>query len=401
MSASDHPISALLIAPDRDLAASFLRAATGEAFFQVVSDAKSYMSEQVLEMRLRQLKPEAVILDLKTDIEQACETIRLLVNRTAPIQVIGIHTAQDGPSIVRSLRAGAAEFLWDPFDASAQKTAFDRISRLRSSGAVEESENGQVYAFSSTKPGSGATTIAVQGAFALRRMSQKKILLIDADLMGGAIGFYLKCKCPASVIDLLQAEEFAGSEEWDSFTVNVDGVDILAAPDEPFVDALDAGRLQQILDFARRRYEYIFLDLPTVFHRNALLALSSSDTVCLVTTAELPSLHLTRKAIELLDTAGFEKGRYRIVVNRLGKRDGIAPADVEKMFGASVKAILPNDYFSLHRVVTRGGALSAESELGRSIESAIGTLAGITVEPKPRARRFWDIKSPFAQHGAA
>jgi pilus assembly protein CpaE len=401
MSANELPITALLISPDRELGVAFLRAAAAERYFQVISDAKSYMSEQVLEMRLRQLKPEAVVLDLKTDIEQACETIRLLLSRSCPVQVIGIHTTQDGPSIVRSLRAGAAEFLWEPFEASAQQTAFDRISRLRTAGAAEENENGRVYAFSSTKPGSGATTVAVQGAFSLQRVSQKKILLIDADLMGGAIGFYLKCKCPASVIDLLRADGFSGGDDWEQFTVNVDGVDILAAPDEPFVDALDAGRLQQILDLARRRYQYVFVDLPTVFHRNALLALSSSDSACLVTTAELPSLHLTRKAVELLDTVGFEKSRYRIVVNRLGKKDGIAPADVEKMFGAAVKAILPNDYFSLHRVVTRGGALSSESELGRSIETAVGRMAGISVEPQRRARKFWDIRSPFAQHGAA
>jgi pilus assembly protein CpaE len=126
------------------------------------------------------------------------------------------------------------------------------------------------------------------------------------------------------------------------------------------------------------------------------LALSEADSACLVTTAELPSLHLTRKALEMLDVLGFEKSRYSILVNRLSRQEGIAAADVEKMFGASVKAVVPNDYFSLHRVVTRGEPLTQESELGRTIESFAAKVAGITVDHVKKTKSFWSIRPAFS-----
>jgi electron transfer flavoprotein alpha subunit len=54
----------------------------------------------------------------------------------------------------------------------------------------------------------------------------------------------------------------------------------------------------------------------------------------------------------------------------------IGVADMEKLFGTPVHAVLPNDYFSLHRVVTLGQPLGAEGELGRSIENVAKRLSG-------------------------
>jgi hypothetical protein len=49
---------------------------------------------------------------------------------------------------------------------------------------------------------------------------------------------------------------------------------------------------------------------------------------------------------------------------------------MEKLFGCSVHASLPNDYFALHRVVTLGQPLGAENDLGRAIENVAQRLCG-------------------------
>ena len=391
MKASETPIVALLISPNREVADAFMRAAAPVRLFQVVSDLKTYLSEQVLEMRLRQWKPDVVLLDLSTQIDEACETIRFLLNRNPPVQVVGIHTHQDGKAIVRSLRAGAAEFLWTPFEPEAQKSAYERVVKLRAPVKIEERELGTVIGFASTKPGSGASTLAAQSAFAIQRLSRQRVLLLDLDLMGGTIGFYLKIQHPHSFVDLLDRENLPDQEEWESLTAHLDGIDILPGPEEPQTTTLDPGRLHLVIEMVRKQYDFVVLDLPSIFHRTALLAFSEANSACLVTTAELPSLHLTRKAIEMLDAAGFEKSRYSILVNRLSRQDGIAVADVEKMFGASVNAVLPNDYFSLHRVVTRGVPLTQEAELGRAIESFAAKLARVAGGPTRKSKTFWGM----------
>jgi pilus assembly protein CpaE len=395
MPSSETPVIALLISPNRELAESFLRTAAPARYFQVVSDLKSYLPEQVLEMRLRQWRPDVVLLDLTTNLEEACETIRFLLNRTPPVQVIALHTSQDSNAIVKSLRAGAAEFLWMPFEVSAQQAAFDRVLRLRTPVVQEEREMGMVIGLASTKPGSGATTVAAQSAFALQRLTRKRVLLLDLDLMGGAIGFYLKIHHPHSFVDVLERDIPTDGDGWSSLAAHLDGIEILPGPEEPQTAVLDPGRLHLAIEGLRKHYDFVVLDLPTIFNRTAMLAFSESNVACLVTTAELPSLHLTRKAIEMLDVVGFDKSRYSVVVNRLNKQQGIAAADVEKMFGAAVSTVLPNDYFSLHRVVTRGEPLTRDVELGRGIEALAAKLAGVRVESETK-RGFWGMKPVFS-----
>ena len=65
-----------------------------------------------------------------------------------------------------------------------------------------------------------------------------------------------------------------------------------------------------------------------------------------------------------------------MLVNRVDKRDDIGTADMEKLFGCPVHASLPNDYFSLHRVVTLGQPLGNDGELGKAIENVATRLCG-------------------------
>ena len=82
-------------------------------------------------------------------------------------------------------------------------------------------------------------------------------------------------------------------------------------PDTPFAASIDAARLHAVLEFARLNYDWIVIDLPVVFQRLSLMAISESDRAFLITTSELPSLHLARKAVNLLDQLGFPGNAFR------------------------------------------------------------------------------------------
>jgi pilus assembly protein CpaE len=288
--------------------------------------------------------------------------------------VVGLHRSNDPQAILQSLRAGAVEFLYAPFELATQREAVSRLRRLIVPEAPEQHENGRVIAFASAKPGSGGSTIATQTAFALRRLTGKKVLLADCDLTGGTIGFYLKLVHNYSLVDALQHVERLDGALWNSLTANHSGVDILPAPAMPYADALDPSRLKMLAERARTVFDWVVLDLPTVFSQTSLMAIAECDRAYLISTAELPSLHLTRKAMGLIGQLGFPKDRFQVVVNRVGRNEEMSPADMEKLFGAQVHARLPNDYFALHRVVTLGQPLSNDCELGRALESIAGKL---------------------------
>jgi pilus assembly protein CpaE len=400
MSARVHneaEIAALLIAPDRALAQQFLATLPQTRAFQIHADLKSYPPQQTLEIRIKQLKPNIVLLDLSSDLNAAVEVVKFIAAMSPPVHVVGLHTHNDSTAILQSLRAGASEFLYAPFELATQREAIARLRRLVQPEAPGQTEAGHVVAMSSAKPGSGASTLATQAAFSLQRLTGKRILLADFDLTGGTIGFYLKLSHNYSLVDALQHSEHMDVALWNSLTVNYGGVDILPAPAVPYAEPLDGARLRVLIEHARSLYDWVILDLPAIFNRTSLMAISECERAFLISTSELPSLHLTRKALTMVDQLGFPKDRFQVLVNRVDKRDDIGIGDMEKLFGCPIHATLPNDYFSLHRVVTLGQPLGSDGELGKAIEQVAARLNSSLAPPKKSAQPVREMRPAFSQ----
>jgi pilus assembly protein CpaE len=393
-SRAEAQLTALMIAPGRGLSQEFTASLAESRAFQILAELKAYPSQQVLEMRLRQLQPDVVLLDLATDLEQAGELIRFITNRSPLVHVIGLHARNDSEAIVRSLRLGASEFLHSPFDAATQRQAVGRIRRLLGPQAAGPRELGKVVLFSSAKPGSGASTLAAQSALALRRATGKRVLLADLDLMSGCLAFYLKLEPNGSLLDAVEEESGAALP---SLVANSGGLDLLAAPEAPEAGFVEPLRLHMFLEQARQLYDWIVLDLPVIFHRLSLLALSESDQAFLVSTAELASLHLARRAAALLAQLGFGKERYQVLINRVDKRDGLKESDLGKIFNCPVRGTFPNDCFSLDRAVTLGEPLEESSELGRAVADFAGALSGVAAGERRRAAPVTAVRPVFSE----
>jgi len=367
-------LTAILIAPDRSVADQFLKSVSDSRAFQVLADLKNYPPQQTLDIRLRQLKPDVVLIDVSTNLDEACELIQFVGSFRPVAQVVGLHSENHSEAIVRALRAGASEFLHGPFDANSQQEAIARIRRLRQPENTTQPEIGRVLAFTNSKPGSGASTLAAQTAFAIRRHTGERVLLIDLDLTGGTLAFYLKLHHTASVTDAFERSGDLDPTTWASIIAHCDGVDVLPAPDVPDNNPPEPNRLHDVIEFSRMLYSWVILDVPAIPHRTSLLSVSECDEAYVVSTSELASLHLTRRAVNVLEQLGFTKDRFRVLINRTSKKDGIGGSDMEKIFNCPVHRTFPNDYFSLHRVISLGQSLTSECDLGRTIDKHAAEL---------------------------
>jgi pilus assembly protein CpaE len=379
-------LTSLVIAPNRDLAEMFAATLPATRSFHILGEMKTYPPTQTLDIRLRQLRPDLVFLDLASDLEKAAELIEFVASIRPPVLVVGLHTHNDPDAIVRSLRAGATEFLYAPFDLEMQRQALARIMRLRRPPKPRaESGRGRMVVFSSSKPGSGASTLACQTAYALRKEG-RRILLADFDLANGSVGFFARIKPGYSLTDAISQIAETGQSDVTQMVVASDGVDVLPAPAAPAHARIDPDRLHDVLEAAREPYDWIIVDLPGIFEKLSLLTMSDSDEAFLVTTGELPSLHLTRKAVAYLGLIGFGPDRYRVLVNRMGKQEGISGEDMAKIFGAPVHATFPNDSLSIRKGLTTGTPLGARSPLGKSVENFSSELASRAELETKRAR---------------
>ena len=60
-----------MIAPDRDLAGQFLATQTMARTFHLLAELKAYPPVQALDIRLRQLRPDMVLVDLASDLAKS------------------------------------------------------------------------------------------------------------------------------------------------------------------------------------------------------------------------------------------------------------------------------------------------------------------------------------------
>src|SRR3974390_296284 len=108
---SETALSALMIAPDRALATQFSRAMENLGAFEVLLDIKSYPSEQTLDIRVRQLRPEVVFVDVASDLDQSIAIIARIALMDPQVTAVALDSRSDSDTHLRLLRAGESAFL--------------------------------------------------------------------------------------------------------------------------------------------------------------------------------------------------------------------------------------------------------------------------------------------------
>lgn len=370
------------------MAEQFVNSTAKTRVFEIVADLDSYPTAQALDSKLRQLRPEVVLIDVATKLDAATELIRYATSLKPPVHVVGLHTHNDSEAILRSLRFGASEFLYAPFDVSIQEAAISRIQKLLQPSGAMDRVKGKVVVFSSAKPGSGASTLAIQTAYALRRATGRRVLVVDFDLLSGSTAFYLNAQHDYSLIDVLQHSDRMTHELWSTVTVDADGIDVLPAPEMPYIDAIEPRKMGEILEHGRQNYDWTVVDLPCIFNRLSLLSVMEADRAFLVSTPELASLHLARRAVKLLTQIGMDSQKFQVLINRMDSKDELSTGNLGKLFDCRVDTSLPDDKLGIQRVVTLGKPIESETELGRVIDSLAAKLMGAIPEKKPPAGHY-------------
>ena len=86
-------------------------------------------------------------------------------------------------------------------------------------------------------------------------------------------------------------------------------------------------------------------------------------------------------------TLGLPLATVQLVLNRVGSRNSVSPAEVERAVGIPVAWSTANDYVAVTDATVRGGLVSRDSELGDQLFRLACNLAGH--EEESRTERGW------------
>ena len=202
---------------------------------------------------------------------------------------------------------------------------------------------GEVIAMLSGKGGTGKTSVCAGVATALAQLGQK-VLCIDCDvgLRNLDIALGLSQIGAISFLDVC-----SGEYDFTQATVHpvYPNVHFLTAPVTCAAEDIDALQFARMLDRARTRYHYIFLDAPAGIDTGFRLAAKAADRVLLVTGADPSAIRDARQAGDSLELMG--KHNVRLVVNRLepsmAKAMDLTVDDIMDRAGLPLVGILPED----------------------------------------------------------
>jgi pilus assembly protein CpaE len=244
----------------------------------------------------------------------------------------------------------------------------------------------EVIVFLPAKPGVGCSTVALNTAMALAAQNGTRVLLMDFDLNCGMIAFLLHLDPERSLVDAVERAPELDEQLWSKLVTTVRGVDVLpAGPIRPGF-RIELPAIRYLLNFARRNYDVICADLSGLMEWYSVEVMQEAKRICLVSTAELPALHLARKKLEYLRTLELES-RVSLLLNRAQKRAVVSATDVEKLIGVPVDVEIPNDCREVDRALQEAKPVSANTDLGKCFHGLAGRILSKESEPR-RAKRF-------------
>jgi pilus assembly protein CpaE len=366
--------SALLISPAGNIVAELLPLLSHNMPGVQIHPLKEYPEADALADAMHRHRPRLCFLDVQTRKERALQVIRDLQLIDSAIQIVVLLGPNDQEKILECLRAGAAEFLIQPFTVEDLKPVLMRVSQR--SPLIHFGKGGRIICVAPSKGACGASTLAANLAYRRKSLGADHVLLADLDPLTGTISFLLKLKSAYSFLDAMSLAANLDGDLWKGVVSSVDGLDVILAPENPMDTLNDMQEPSVILEFARQLYETIIVDTAGLFGEWGLSLARIADELLLVTTNELPALQATQRVLAHLDRNRIERSKVRLVVNRYSRDVGLSKDAISAALHTDVFQIIPSDYESVQRALVEGKPINGSSAFGKSLTDLAERLRG-------------------------
>jgi pilus assembly protein CpaE len=319
--------------------------------------------------------PDIVLVDLRRD-RRLLATISLLRRQYPSIGIAIVCTSLEPSLMLEAMRAGVTECVAEPVTRGELEDAIKRIVIHRSAPAT-----GRVFSVVGAKGGVGGTTIAVNLAIGLAKLTPGHALLIDLHVGGGDAAVFLGAEPRFSIVEAIENTHRLDEAFLKSLAVHTRfGLDLLAGSSRPVEGVLDAQRVRAVIEFAVRYYRYVVIDADRGSGQ-LLEALDSSSAVLLIANQELPTIRKAHRLAGLLRQR-YGSERIRVVLNRVDRGCQITPEDVQKAIGLRVAYSLPSEYRTAVRAMNTGEPLGAggSGKLATALQRLVKDVIGETTE---------------------
>ena len=322
-----------------------------------------------------------VILDISEDFAGLDEIAGKLKLVTSKIIITSINYSTN--TIIKALRLGAKEFLPKPVLREDLVRVLSMLASISPENEVSQSKIITVY---SNKGGIGKTTIAVNLAAELAKVTKDKVALVDLNLQLGDISTFLNLNPPFDVNyvirRLIDKEENILIKGFEKYK----GLSLYVLSDPSYIEQSESITTQQITTLfsaLKKVFPYIVVDMSSNIDPISLKILDSSDWIMFTTIVNIPAIRNAQRCLNLFRSRKYPSNKVKIVINRYMENDEIKIEDIENTLGESVYWKIPNNYFTIMEAINKGVSISevnAESNIGNSFRDFAAKVSDDIIE---------------------
>ncbi len=360
-------LRAVIMSPDTEISTRLGEIISRSGKIGLVKTIDRYLVSYELERFLRANAPQVVFLGIE-QLTHAMEVLQGVETYMPGAQVVALDRGCDPAVLLDLMHLGVREYLAYPFDINAFMATTARLQDLLDRRPAQIDATDNVFTFLPSKAGVGTSTLALNAAVSLSQQPDNHTLLMDLDLNSGLVGFMLKLENVYTIYEAAENSNKLDEHLWPQLVANIGKLDVLPAGRLDPQTRIDPLQMRQLIAFARRFYRAICIDLSGNMEKYSLEVMQESRKIYLVTTPEIPALHLARQKYHLLSSMDLGD-RVSVLLNRAQKRPVITTQQIEQLLGVPVTMEFCNDYRGVHNALTAGREVESDSELGRQCTS--------------------------------
>jgi pilus assembly protein CpaE len=342
-----------------------------------------------LHAEITRLRPNAALITLPpTSAEAALRYVERLSVECPQTAIICASQDASPDLILRSLRAGAREFLRLPVRPDEFSTVLDRVAEFCAEQKEAPKKRGRAIAVFSSKGGCGTSFVATNLAATINAPT----VLVDLNLQAGDLALYLGVEPKFSIADLVEKRANADDAMLKSIVApHSTNLSLLAAPREAdLADDIEPEHVFGVIELLRQHYDYVVIDPQHTFDAITLAALDQVDEIVLVLTLDIPAIRSAQRTLQIFDRLGYPRHKVRIVVNRWSKQIELDVRQVERYLGERVTGYIQSDYNTAVNSINLGQPLvesNPASRLATELRQIAAAITGAAAEAAPAEQR--------------
>jgi pilus assembly protein CpaE len=317
------------------------------------------------------------------------------------VAIFAIAVTAEPDLILQAMRAGANEFFpWTPGAETQASRAMEeslhgavrRTATRRDAANAGARQPCVTHVFLGAKGGAGTTTVSVNCAVELARLTKRPAMVVDLKQCLGEVALFLGVRPRFTILDAIENLHRLDKDFLKELvSKHKSGLDILAGSeqfDRP--NSQDAGAIEELLRVLGRLYDFIVIDAGNTINAFVVSALYAADTVFLVTNPDVPSIRNAQRLVDRVRQLGAGSERIKVLLNRTSDQLLIAPKQIETALGYGIHHSFSSDYRTVSTALNSGVplALTNGSELSSEFSNFTRLLVGEAEEPKePEKRR--------------